>query len=193
MGSLNRFGLAQGFNSHSTWYITIVKYISLGTIETQEEHKLSDPNLIDEEFHKRVAILTNNGVWPILDKAEPTEDELEEALHMAHTSLYHWNKVGHPINIARAEYMISRVYSAFSWAEPALYHAQRCLMITEETGVGDFDLAFAYEVMTRAYAVVGDEAECKKYQALAQKSTDAVRNEEDRKICQAELDKIRCN
>ena len=154
---------------------------------------MSDEKMTIEEFHKRIAVMTNNGIWPILDKAEPTEDELEEALHMAHTSLYHWSKVGQPINIARAEYMVSRVYSAFSWAEPALYHAQRCLKITEETGVGDFDLAFAYEVMTRAYAAAGKKAECKKYRVLTQKATNAVKNEEDRKICQAELDKINCS
>jgi hypothetical protein len=193
MGPLNRFGPAQGFHNDGIWCITIVKYISLGTVRKQEEHKMSEEKMTIEEFHKRIAVLTNNSIWPILDKAEPTKDEIEEALHMAHTSLYHWSKVGQPINIARAEYMISRVYSAFSWAEPALYHAQRCLRITEETGVGDFDLAFAYEAMTRAYTVAGKKAECKKYRALTQKATNVVKNEEDRKICQAELDKIKCN
>ncbi len=158
-----------------------------------EERNVSEEKMTIEEFHKRMAINTNNGIWPILDKSAPTKDELEEALHMAHTSLYHWSEVGQPINIARAEYMVSRVYCAFSWAEPALYHAQRCLKLTEEIGTGDFDLAFAYEVMTRAYSVAGEKARCKKYRALTQKATDAVKNEEDRKICQAELDKIKCS
>jgi len=112
---------------------------------------------------------------------------------MAHTSVYHWSKVGQPIIIARAEDMISRVYGAFSWAEPALYHVQRCFMTTGETGVGDFDLAFACEVLTRAYAVAGKKAECRKYRALTQKATDAVRNDEDCGICQADLDKISYN
>jgi hypothetical protein len=153
---------------------------------------MSDEKMTQDEFHKKVAISTNNGIWPTLDKDKPTEEELEEALHMAHTSLYHWSKIGQPINIARAEYMISRVYSAFSWAEPALYHAKRCLKITEETGIGDFDLAFAYEVMARAYKVAGMEKECKKYRNLTQEATNAIKGDEDRKICQSELDKIKC-
>ncbi|MDH4214830.1 MAG: hypothetical protein OEV85_13010 [Candidatus Thorarchaeota archaeon] len=146
-----------------------------------------------DEFHKKMAITTNNGIWPTLDKEKPSKEELEEALHMAHTSLYHWSKIGQPINIARAEYMVSRVYSAFSWAEPALHHARRCLKITEETGIGDFDLAFAYEAMTRAYLAAGVKKECKKYQLLTQKAINAMKGEEDRKICQTELDKIECD
>jgi hypothetical protein len=157
-----------------------------------EEIYLSDEKLTLEEFHKKIAVSTNNGIWPTLDKTRPTKEELEVALHMAHTSLYHWSKIGQPINIARAEYMISRVCSALSWGEPALYHAKRCLKVTKETGIGDFDLAFAYEAMTRAYRVSGMNTECKKYRNLAQKATDAVKGEEDRKICQMELNKVHC-
>jgi len=153
---------------------------------------LSDEELTQDEFHKKIAISTNNGIWPTLDKESPTEEELEEALHMAHTSLYHWSKIGQPINIARAEYMISRVYSAFSWAKPALFHAQRCLKITEGTEIEDFDLAFAYEAMARAYHLAGMKKECIAYRELTQNAIDAVKGEEDRKICQAELDKIKC-
>lgn len=88
--------------------------------------------------------------------------------------------------------MTSRVYSALFWSEPALHHAQRCLGITQETGIADFDLAFAYEVMSRAYRTAGKSAECKKYRNLAQKATNDVKEEEDKKMCQAEVDKVIC-
>jgi hypothetical protein len=154
---------------------------------------MTDEKLTADEFHKKIAILTNNSIWPTLDKEKPSEEELEDALHMAHTSLYHWSKVGQPINKARAEYMVARVYCAFKWAEPALYHAEQCLKITEKTGIGDFDLAFAYEVLAKSNAVAGRSTECKKYRELAQKATDAIKGEEDRKICQLEVDKIPCS
>ena len=145
-----------------------------------------------DEFHKKLAVETNNGIWPVLDKAEPTDEELEEALHMAHTSRYHWSKIGEPINIARAEYMISRVCSAMNRGEPAMFHAKRCLEIIEELGVGDFDLAFAHEAMARAFAAANDSKNCKKYKDRAQKATNDVKESEDRKICQGELDKFEC-
>ena len=145
-----------------------------------------------DEFHKKLAVETNNGIWPVLDKAEPTDEELEEALHMAHTSRYHWSKIGEPINIARAEYMISRVCSAMNRGEPAMFHAKRCLEIIEELGVGDFDLAFAHEAMARAFAAANDSKNCKKHKDRAQKATNDVKESEDRKICQGELDKFEC-
>ncbi len=144
------------------------------------------------EFHKKMAVETNNGVWPVLDAEKPSRGQLEEALHMAHASRFHWGKVGSAVNLARAEYMISRVYSAMGRDEPALFHARRCLEICEETGIGDFDLAFAYEVMARAFGAAGDKGECKKYMGLAQGATDKVEKDEDRKICQGELDKVKC-
>ncbi len=151
-----------------------------------------DEKMTVKEFHRKMAVETNNGVWPFLDKANPTQEDLEEALHMAHASRYHWSKVGQPINIARAEYVISRVYSAMKRAEPAIYHAKRCLEMTEQAGVKDFDIAFAYEVMTRARALAGRKADCKKLRALAQKAIDDVKEPEDKKICQTELDKVTC-
>jgi len=47
--------------------------------------------------------------------------------------------------------------------EPALCHAKRYLEICEESNIGDFDLAYAYEAMARAYAVAGESPEAEKY------------------------------
>jgi tetratricopeptide (TPR) repeat protein len=144
-----------------------------------------------DEFHKKIAKETNNSVWPILDKARPTQADLEQALDMAYASRYHWSKVGEPINLARADYNISRVYSAMGRAEPALYHAKRCLRITEDAGVGDWDLAFAYEALTRMYAVARNKTEYEKYRKLTLKAMEDIREEEDRNIVKTEFDKIR--
>ena len=154
---------------------------------------MTDEKMTMDEFHKKIAITTNNGIWPTLDKEDPTKEELDDALHMAHTSMYHWSIIGQPINKARAHYMIARVYCKLGWFDPALYHAEQCLRITEATGVGDFDLAFAYEVLARAYSMGGKASECKKYYDLAKKATDAIKGQEDRKICQSELDNVKCS
>lgn len=145
-----------------------------------------------EEFHKKVANETNNSIWPVLDSKTPTDAQLEEALHAAHASRYHWSKVGTAVNMVRAEYMISRVYCAMNRGEPALFHAQRCLQITKENNIGDFDLAFAYEVMARANAVAGNKSECKKYYELAKTAINQIKDSEDKKICEGELNQVTC-
>ncbi len=152
------------------------------------------PNI---KMHRDFAVTTHNALWPILDKSEPSDEELEEAMHLAHASRYHWSKAGSIINIARAEYMISRVYYSMGRAEPALFHAERCLELTEEAqktddAFKDWDLPFAYEILARAHATAGNEDKCNTYRALAQKEIDALENDEDKKITQGELDKFQC-
>jgi len=156
---------------------------------TEKETKLTV-----EEFHKKIAVETNNQIWPVLDAENPTEAQLEEALHMAYASRYHWSKIGTAVNAVRAEYMIARVYSAMKRGEPALFHAKRCLEIAQENknNIEDWDLAFAYEVMARAHSTAGDKTECKKYHELAQNAINEIKGPEDKKICQGELNKVTC-
>ncbi len=156
-------------------------------------HKLSeDEKMTMNEFHKKMAVKTNGGVWSVLDKDAPTKNELEQALEMAHTSLYHWRQIGKPINIARGEYMISRVYSHMGNGNEALHYAERTLKLTEDAGdKAAFDMGFAYEVLAKAYAVKGDKKNCEKYKDMAQKIIDTL-GEEDKKISQGELDKVQC-
>jgi len=149
-----------------------------------------DDKLSIEEFHKKIAVETNNSIWPVLDKEDPSKQELEDALDMAHASRYHWKKIGEPINLARADYMISRVASAMGRAESALHHAKRCLEITKDTGIGDWDLAFAYEAMTRAYAVAKDRKKFNEYMERTRKAISEIESKQDKKIVQGELDKI---
>lgn len=147
-----------------------------------------------DEFHKKTAVETSNQIWPVLDAENPTEAQLEEALHMAYASRYHWSKIGTAANAMRAEYMIARVYSAMKRGEPALFHAKRCLEIGKENenDIEDWDLPFAYEVVARAYSAAGDKSECKKYCDLAQNAINEIKGPEDKKICQGELDKVTC-
>jgi hypothetical protein len=149
------------------------------------------------EFHQEIAKETNNGIWPVLDSDSPSAEELEYALHMAHTSRYHWSKVGTPVNLVRAEYMISRVYSAMNRGEPALFHAMRGLEIAEkaeetDNNFKDWDMPFVYEALAKAHATAGNDSECRKYSELAQKLIDGLSDPEDKKICQGELDKVSC-
>ena len=77
-------------------------------------------------------------------------------LHAAHASRYHWGNVGEPVNLARGEWLCSRVYAvlaagAVGLACPSLPGA------ADRTGGGeDWDVAAAYEALARAYATRGD-------------------------------------
>ncbi len=156
-----------------------------------------DDKLTLEEFHRKIAAQTNNSIWPALDNNNPTEDELEEAMHMAHTARYHWSKVGTIVNAVRAEYMLARIYAHMKRSEPALFHANRGFELAKEAektdeNWKDWDMPFIYEALSRAHLVAGNKSECNKYKKIAQKAIDAIAGKEDKEVCQGELDKVKC-
>jgi hypothetical protein len=64
------------------------------------------------------------------------------------------------------------------------------LEICEANKIGDFDIAFAYEAMARAYAVAGDMAESKKHIESARKAGEQISSKEDRDYFFSELKTI---
>ncbi len=142
---------------------------------------------LDRELHKKLAIDLFNQVWGLLDKADRTAEEDDRMIHAAHASRYHWGEIGTPLEFERGEWQISRVYSVLNRPAAALYHANRCLEICEKNGIGDFDLAFAYEAHARAYAAAGQVARSQEYVSLAEKAAEVIEDEEDRKYTLGEL------
>ena len=147
----------------------------------------------EQEFHKRMATGLFNAVWDLLDKGEqrtPAEDD--KMLHAAHASRYHWGEIGTPLHFERGEWQISRVYVVLNRPEPALFHARKCLEICQANDIGDFDIAFAYEALARAYATAGNSAECEKYVELAKRAGDQIQEEDNKNYFHSELSTILC-
>lgn len=143
-----------------------------------------------EEFHKHMAVSLFNSTWDYLDKEERTDRENETMIHMAHASRYHWEVSGDPINLARGDWQVSRVYAVLGRFEPALHHAQQSLDVCLKEEIKDFDLAFAYEALARAYKVGNQEGESSKYKELAFKACDEIAKEENRKVVIEDLTSI---
>lgn len=137
--------------------------------------------------HKFFAKKCFNQTWDLIEKEDRSQEETDQMIHAAHASRYHWEFVGEAVNLARGEWLISRVYSILKRVEPCLYHAHRCLQITLSNDIKDFDLAFAYEAMARACDLAGDEVETAKYIALAKDAGADIVDEDDRKYFFNEL------
>src|SRR4051812_15436843 len=101
--------------------------------------------------HRRLAVDLFNRTWELMDEPLRSAAQTDEMIHAAHASRYHWGVGGEPVNLARGEWQISRVYATLGRAEPALYHAQRSLDIVQANEIADFDLAFAHEALARAH------------------------------------------
>ncbi|MBG0786994.1 MAG: hypothetical protein H0S79_18005 [Anaerolineaceae bacterium] len=145
---------------------------------------------MDNTIHRQMAIDLFNLTWDLMEKTDRTQAETDRMINAAHASRYHWEIAGEAVNIARGEWQISRVYAVVGRSEPCLYHAERCLQVTLENDLVDFDLAFAYEAMARAWHLVGDLMETAKFITLGQEAGEKISGEEDRVYFFKELNTI---
>ena len=145
------------------------------------------PTVNESEIHRKFAVDLFNFVWELLNKPERSLEENDRMLHAAHASRYHWEQAGGPVNLVRGEWQVSRVYAVLNRAEPALYHARRCLDICKQNQIGDFDLAYAYEALARAAYIAGQQTECKFYYELAWQAGERISEQEDRELFAGDL------
>ncbi|WP_223700640.1 hypothetical protein [Sutcliffiella deserti] len=134
------------------------------------------------EFHRNQAIQLFNQVWDLLEKEDRTEEEDFLMIHKAHASRYHWTEIGEPVNFSRGEWQISRVYAVIGRAESSLVHAKRNLSICLEHKIEDFDLAFAYEAMARAYSLLSQYDLKEEYLQMAKEAASHIIKDGDRKL-----------
>jgi hypothetical protein len=98
--------------------------------------------------------------------------------------------VGTAVHQQRGEWLISHVHVVLGHGNEALRHAQRCFELTESNRslMQDFDIAYAFEGMARAQAMLGDHRVAKEFLLLAEQAGNAIANEEDKEIFMGDFD-----
>ncbi|HKZ44354.1 MAG TPA: hypothetical protein VJZ78_04880 [Anaerolineales bacterium] len=144
---------------------------------------MSDSKTYSEaEAERFFAVKFHGMTWDMLDKPDRSMDDSEKMIDYAHSSLAHWRKAGREINLQRGYWLLSRVYSVLHMAEPALKYAKQCRQVTSDfpDQMEDFDLAFSYEALARAYAASGNKDEFQKNFDLAEETGNSIMKKEDR-------------
>jgi DNA-binding transcriptional MerR regulator len=136
---------------------------------------------LDPATHRQLGVDLYNSTWTLIEKADRTAAETDEMIHRAHASRWHWARVGTEVNLARGEWLCSRVYATIGRGEPALWHASRCVEINEAADDREgWDLPSAYEAMARASFVAGDPASGALWKAKATEALEAISDADDR-------------
>ena len=162
-----------------------------GRLSQGKEPIVSDTTAITSELdagtHRQLGVDLYNSTWTLLEKPDRTALETDEMIHRAHASRWHWGNAGEEVNLARGEWLCSRVYAILGRGEPALWHARRCVEIDESNGIGDWDIASAYEAMTRALLLAGDRTGAREWAAKARSSCAAIADADDREVIEQDL------
>jgi DNA-binding transcriptional MerR regulator len=138
---------------------------------------------LDKATQRQLGVDLYNSTWTLIEKADRTAAETDEMIHRAHASRWHWARVGEPVNLARGEWLCSRVYATLGRGEPALWHARRSVEIDESLPADAreaWDLAAAYEAMARASFVAGDPASGALWKAKATAALEEIADADDR-------------
>lgn len=145
----------------------------------------SRPLRDDAASHRGMGVDLYNLTWTLLEVEGPSAEEVDDMIAAAHASAWHWTRAGGTLaNAARSQWLIARVYSTIGRAEPALWHANRCVALAEAAvaaGVAeDWDLATALEGLARAQLVAGDDASARATAARAEVALESIADPDDR-------------
>lgn len=151
---------------------------------------ISDPQPPSLTEERELARTLFNQTWTLIEKESRSPDEDERMIHMAHASRFHWDNVGDDQNRAIGEWQCSRVYATLGRAEPALYHARRCLDYAGRPGAEAWLEASAYESLARAQAIAGDFEAARDSRRRAVALVETVDDSEDRKTVMADIDTL---
>ncbi len=141
----------------------------------EEDYKMQ------EGFDDFLAIELNNQTWELLEKKNRSKEEDVKMLVFAFGSQAHWFKAKSwkPINAQRGEWLIATVYASLNRGIDVLKHGKKCLEITRLKKIKGFDLASAYEIMSRGYAIEGDKENHQKYLKKAKDAGNKIEDKED--------------
>ncbi|MDQ2838669.1 MAG: MerR family transcriptional regulator [Actinomycetota bacterium] len=143
--------------------------------------------------HRALGIELFNATWTLMDKDSRTLEEDDAMLHMAHASAHHWRSEGSgatPNNLARSEWQVSRMYTVLRRPEPAAHHARRCLEICQANGIGDWDIAYAYEALARAAGIAGDTETARSWADQAHRAAEDIAEDEERRMLLLDLETL---
>jgi hypothetical protein len=151
---------------------------------------MSQEQDLERKQHRKFAVACFNLTWSLMEQKERSEADDDRMLHTAFASRFHWGEIGTPLEFARGEWLLSRVYTVLKRPESALHHAHKSLAICLENGYGDFDLAYAYEALARSYALLGRKDKLRLNLNLAKEAGKKIAEQDDKDIFYSDLKTI---
>lgn len=166
-------------------FLILIIFCFAQTQKQEKEVQMAKEEIL--QLHQDMGITYFNQSWDLLLKEDRSKEDEDVLINMVHASLFHWRQLNQPVNILRGEWMIAHVYTLLKQKEAALYHAKNTMEWSDKAKAEDWDLAYAYEAMARAYALNGDKDGFAKFHELAATAGREIKEEGDRKQFDADF------
>jgi hypothetical protein len=136
------------------------------------------------EAIRELAKEANGRSWELLGKADRTPEDDDELVEAAFASLYCWRQVRSEVNLQRGLWLMAHTFTVLGESTRSIRYAKSCLALTEEhkAELKDFDVAYAYEGISRALALAHQEEAAREYHAAASEAGERISDPEDRQI-----------
>lgn len=142
------------------------------------------------QWHLGIAKACNNRSWELSVRARTPEED-REMLDAAHTSAWHWAKVGTEQNRMRATMLLAEVHALAGHGATALALAKEMHdYFTRRDDTPDWELAFAHAILAHAAHAAGDAALHRVVYRDATEAIARVTGDEDRRIVLETFDHV---
>lgn len=143
-----------------------------------------------EEAHRHFSASCFNRTWDLLDLPVRTAAETDEMIQTCLASIWHWSQRADCTDRERSigAWQASRVYAVAGQGENSLHYAQ--LAVEYARDLAPFYLAYAFEALARAEAVLGNREAARLHHDQAATLTAKVTDAADRGLLEADLKNI---
>ncbi|NKE66291.1 hypothetical protein RAMLITH_10705 [Ramlibacter sp. RBP-2] len=142
------------------------------------------------QWHRQTAIECNNRAWE-LTVLPRTEGGDREMLDAAHTSAWHWARVGTELNRMRATMLVAAVHALLGHGATALPLAIEMRgYFLARSDTPDWELAMTHAVYAHAAHAAGEVAAHSEAHRQATAALAAIADDEDRRIVARTLELV---
>jgi len=131
-----------------------------------------------QPYHHKFSVEAYNRAADILFADAPSAADIESLIELAHVSHAHWQRRTDktPQNIAVAQWLLSRAYSANGLGRQALSYARRALQTIDASDALPSGFGYAHEALARAYLCLGDRERARSHLDEARRIGETVPN-----------------
>ena len=144
-------------------------------------------------MHHEFSVAAHNEASDILFMDDPSEEDIERLIELAHVAHWHWEKREDKTaqSISVALWLLSRAYSANGFGENALRYGEASLAEIRDANLLPSFYGYSHEAIARAHRLLGNSELAQSHLNKALKIAETVPNEQAKEYLLDQIGRIK--